>query len=193
MIQNDRLGFFIQQEGHSISYSHNRSEKFSRSQPALRAWHRSFKAALASQHCTAKCCVVSLLCSTARIYYTFSKKFSQASILTVNYRLSPAQTGKKSLTQHTYFCTKKFTICSLDSMKDENNWKGEWIPMVLCNLHIDRQIITRHVCYIWNTATFSNYVKPHEFLSCGFICWSMVFRIFDFHVSSFFLSLKDGV
>lgn len=48
----------------------------------------------------------------------FQKFFSQASILTLNYyHLSPAQTGKKGFTQHTYFCSEVFPICDSNSMK----------------------------------------------------------------------------
>lgn len=69
--------------------------------------------------CTAMSCAVSPLQCSAGIYL---QNFSQVSILTLNYyHFSPAQTGEKSFTQHTHFCSEKFLICILDSMKGENN------------------------------------------------------------------------
>lgn len=120
---------------------------------------------------TALPCAVSPLQCTSGIYYTFSKNFSQDSILILNYyHLSPAQTGKKSFTQHTYLSSEKFPIYNLDSMNGENNEKGEWIPMALHNLHNDHEIMAQ-VTFVAYRAhpLFLIMLNFMNFLHVGFI------------------------
>lgn len=86
------------------------------------------------------------------------------------YYLSPAQTGKKSFTQHTYFCSEKFAICNLDSMKDENKEKEELIPIVLHNLYNDHPIMTQVTFVAYGAHPLFLIMLNCEFPSCGSYC-----------------------
>lgn len=135
LILNECLELFLQQKLHSISYSCNCSA----GGEVILCWDpdATHGGQLWHPNAALPYAVLVLLSGAVQETTTFSKRFSKASILTLTYyRSSPAQTGKKSFTQHIYFCSEKFPVynwivCMVRIMKKENEYQWYYTVYIM--------------------------------------------------------------